>query len=58
MLRQKQASGQLRADADLDLVLDSLYGPLYYRFLVKNEQPSQKYAEALAELVIEGLAGD
>lgn len=56
MLRQKQANGQLRRDADLDLVLDSLYGPLYYRFLVKNELPSQKYAEALAELVIQGVA--
>lgn len=57
MLRRKQASGQLRQDADLDLALDSLYGPLYYRFLVKNEPPSQKYAEALAGLVIRGLAG-
>ncbi len=56
MLRQKQASGQLRRGADLDLVLDSLYGPLYYRFLVKNEAPSQKYAAALADLVIDGLA--
>jgi len=56
MLRLKQAGGQLRADADLDLVLDSLYGPLYYRFLVKNELPSQKYAQALANLVITGLA--
>lgn len=56
MLRQKQASGQLRQDADLDLVIDSLYGPLYYRFLVKNEVPSQKYAESLAALVIDGLA--
>ena len=55
MLRQKQASGQLRHDADLDLVLDALYGPLYYRFLVKNEPPSQKYAEALVALVIQGL---
>src|SRR5579863_1827251 len=55
MLRQKQASGQLRRDADLDLVLDSLYGPLYYRFLVKNEPPSQKYAAALTALVIRGL---
>lgn len=57
MLRQKQANGQLRRDADLDLVLDSLYGPLYYRFLVKNEPPSQKYAESLAALVIQGLIG-
>lgn len=55
ILRLKQASGQLRADADLDLILDSLYGPLYYRFLVKNEPPSEKYAQALAELVITGL---
>jgi len=55
MLRRKQTRGQLRKDADLDLVLDSLYGPLYYRFLVKNEPPSQKYAEALASLVIQGL---
>ena len=55
MLSEKQAGGQLRQSADLDLVLDSLYGPLYYRFLVKNEPPSQKYAEAIAELVIEGL---
>jgi AcrR family transcriptional regulator len=57
MLRQKQSNGQLRRDADLDLVLDSLYGPLYYRFLVKNELPSQKYAESLAALVIQGLEG-
>lgn len=56
ILRQKQIRGQLRKGADLDLVLDSLYGPLYYRFLVKNEPPSQKYAEALAGLVIQGLA--
>jgi AcrR family transcriptional regulator len=55
MLRKKQATGQLRKDADLDLVLDSLYGPLYYRFLVKNDPPSQKYAEALAALVMQGL---
>ena len=55
MLREKQASGQLRQNADLDMVLDSLYGPLYYRFLVKNEPPSQRYAEAMAEMVIDGL---
>src|SRR5215469_13459176 len=58
MLRRKQRSGQLRKDADLDLVLDALYGPLYYRFLVKNEAPSQRYADALANLVIQGLAAE
>ena len=56
MLRRKQAQGQLRKDVDPDLVLDALYGPLYYRFLVKNEPPARKYAEALADLVLIGLA--
>jgi AcrR family transcriptional regulator len=55
MLRRKQAHGQLRKDVDLDLALDALYGPLYYRFLVKNEPPARKYAEALADLVLIGL---
>ena len=55
MLRQKQVSGQLREDADLDLVLDLLYGPLYYRFLVKDEAPSQKYAEGVVDLLIQAL---
>lgn len=52
LLRRKQANGQLRKDVDPDLVLDALYGPLYYRFLVKNEPPARKYAEALADLVL------
>lgn len=56
MLRRKQARGQLRKDVDPDLLLDALYGPLYYRFLVKNEPPSRKYAEALADLVLNGIA--
>jgi AcrR family transcriptional regulator len=55
MLRRKQTHGQLRKDVDLDLVLDALYGPLYYRFLVKNEPPARKYAESLADLVFIGL---
>jgi hypothetical protein len=30
LLHRKHANGQLRKDLDLDLVLDALYGPLYY----------------------------
>lgn len=55
-LKRSQRRGQLRTNVDLDLVLDVLYGPLYYRFLVKNELPSQKYAESLVDLLLEGLS--
>jgi AcrR family transcriptional regulator len=56
MLRRKQSAGQLRKDAELDLVYDALYGPLFYRFLVRNEPPSQKYAETIVDLLIRGLS--
>ncbi|MFJ8432574.1 TetR/AcrR family transcriptional regulator [Kitasatospora sp. NPDC094019] len=32
-LRTARDAGQLRADADLDLAVELLYGPLYYRWL-------------------------
>lgn len=56
MLKRSQRLGQLREDIDLNLVLDALYGPLYYRFLVKNEPPSQKYADSIVDLVLQGIA--
>ena len=55
MLRRCQQRRQLRPDVDLDLVLDALYGPLYYRLLAKNEAPSARYAEALVDLLLRGL---
>ena len=55
MLRLSQERCQLRADVDLDMVLDALFAPLYYRLLVKNEAPSAKYAEAVVDLVLRGI---
>ena len=55
MLVRCQERRQLRRDADLDMVLDALYGPLYYRLLVKNERPSARYAESLVDLVLRGI---
>ncbi len=56
LLKRSQKRGQLRKDVDLDMVLDALYGPLYYRLLAKNDKPSEKYADALAELGLRGVA--
>lgn len=47
---------ELRKDADLDVVLDVLYGPLYYRLLVGQEPLSEEYADSLAELIVGALA--
>ncbi|MDQ1472065.1 MAG: hypothetical protein QOJ99_3545 [Bryobacterales bacterium] len=57
-LERNQARGELRADVDPDLVLDLLYGPLYYRLLLGggNLALSQSYAEHLTDLALNGLS--
>jgi hypothetical protein len=45
----------LRHEVDLELLMDVLYGPLYYRLLVGHAPLTQKYVDALAELVLRSI---
>jgi AcrR family transcriptional regulator len=54
-LDRNRERGELRDDVDLDLVLDLLYGPLYYRLLLGHGPLSQNYAQTLAEVALDGL---
>ncbi len=45
----------LREDADLDVVVDVMYGPLYYLLLVRREALTADYVDALADIVIAGI---
>jgi AcrR family transcriptional regulator len=47
--------GELPAGCDLDLVLDSLYGPIYMRFLIRHRKLDEKFADDLCALVLNGL---
>jgi AcrR family transcriptional regulator len=47
--------GELRRDIDLDIVVDSLYGPIWYRLLVPHAPISVKWAAKLADQVFRGL---
>ena len=47
--------GELPADSDLDLVLDSLYGPIYMRFLIRHDNLDEGFADAICALVLNGL---
>ena len=53
---ERHRGKQLRDDADLEMILDALYGPLYYRLLTGNKRFSDGYAEALTRIVFEGIA--
>jgi AcrR family transcriptional regulator len=53
-LRRGVLRGELRADVDPDLVLDSLYGPIYMRFLIQHRRLTPEFIDRLCDLVLGG----
>ncbi len=49
VVRRGVERGELRADTDPDLLLDMLYGAVYYRLLVSGENPDVAYVKALLD---------
>jgi AcrR family transcriptional regulator len=47
--------GELPADIDMNLILDTLYGPIYMRFLIRHDELNESFADALCELVLRGV---
>jgi hypothetical protein len=48
--------GDLRADLDLELALDVLGGPLFYRLLITGGPIDGQLAEGVVELILRGFA--
>jgi AcrR family transcriptional regulator len=46
--------GELRKNVDRDLLLDSLYGPIYMRFLIRHDKLTPDFVDHLCELVLSG----
>ncbi len=53
-LRRGILRGELRKDVDLDLLLDSLYGPIYMRFLIQHDRLTPDFTNRLCSLVLRG----
>lgn len=51
-LRRAIARGELRKDTDLDLLLDSLYGPIYMRFLIRHDELTPDFVDRLCGMVL------
>lgn len=48
------ARGELRRNIDRDLLLDSLYGPVYMRFLIQHDPLTPEFVDHLCEMVLRG----
>jgi AcrR family transcriptional regulator len=58
VLRRGVERGDLRRELDLELVLDVLGGPLFYRLLITGGPINNQLAEGVAELILRGFAPD
>jgi hypothetical protein len=47
--------GELPAGSDLNLILDSLYGPIYMRFLIRHFKLKESFADEICGLVLQSL---
>src|SRR6201993_57573 len=54
-LRRGIQRGELRKDLDPDLLLDSLYGPIYMRFLIQHDRLTPEFVDHLCTLVLAGV---
>lgn len=56
VLRRGVASGEIRANVDLDIMVDALYGPIFHRMLLCHRPLDDAFVQHLAALVFAGLA--
>jgi AcrR family transcriptional regulator len=52
---ERHRGRELRDDADLELVMDALYGPIYLRILAGHRPLTGSFTDALADVVLEGI---
>jgi hypothetical protein len=49
-------AGELQSGTDVEVTLDALFGPLYYRFLVRHAPLTPAFAESVFRTVMTGVA--
>jgi hypothetical protein len=47
--------GELKKDLDVELSIDLIYGPLFYRLLVTGEKLDETFIETLINYAFEGI---
>lgn len=58
VLQRGLERGDLRPEVDLELALDVLGGPLFYRLLITGGPIDERLAEGVADLILRGFAPD
>lgn len=54
-IRKAQVSGLLRSDVSPYLAADLLFGPLFYRMLIRHEPLTEDFVDRLLDCFLDGL---
>ena len=55
MLTAAVANGELRRELDLDVTLDLLYGPIFFRILVGHAPADERFCDRLLDQLVKGV---
>lgn len=56
VLERWRARGALRADVDVEVLMDMITGPLFYRFLLRGETVSEHVLKAMLDTLLRGIS--
>ena len=57
VLERHKLTGALPAHTDLEVVMDLIYGPIYFRLLAGHAPLTPEFADSIAEMALGGLIG-
>ncbi|MFS8602544.1 TetR/AcrR family transcriptional regulator [Priestia megaterium] len=46
---------EIKSDVNIDIVLDMLFGPIYFRTLIFNQEPDHHFVSELVDQVMKGI---
>lgn len=52
---ERHRGREMRVDVDVDLLMDAIYGPLYFRLLAGHRALTEKFTDELTDVVLEGI---
>lgn len=55
-LRRAQSQGQIRAEVDVQVLVDQLWGAVYHRLLIPDEPVTEGFVTALVDNLLHGVA--
>lgn len=57
-IREAIKSGELRPDTDADILIDALYGAIYYRLLLPYAPLTDEYIDTIVDYIFNGVIGE